>query len=46
MGLLKKLTNVMTFGYLLVLDKKVPEDLARVKRIQNKKNSSSYEKSL
>ena len=37
MGLLKKLTNVMTFGYLLVLDKKVPDDLARVKRLQNKK---------
>lgn len=35
MGLSKKLINVMTFGYLLVLKKKVPQNLKKAKRRQN-----------
>ena len=36
MGLSKKLINVMTFGYLLVLKKKVPQNLKKAKRRQNR----------
>ena len=33
----KKLMNVMTLGYLLTLDKKVPKDRVKMKKKQNKK---------
>lgn len=33
----KKLMNVMTLGYLLTLDKKIPDDRSRMKKKQNKK---------
>ena len=36
MNLQKKLKNVYTLGYLMKLDKKIPEDPAKIKAKQNK----------
>ena len=35
-SLSKKMKNVMTFGYLMKLDKKIPQDLDKIKKKQDR----------